>query len=112
MPWSVARLSLPKNLALLQIVGSDLQTEASGRLKLTLTLGNRAHHVQAWPVLVLTLTDQRNRPLARRSFAPSEYLEDAQRIASGIPPRSEQALSLPLTVRNLAPMGFDLQLTY
>ncbi len=105
-------LSLPKSLGLLQIVGSDLQTEASGRLKLTLTLGNRAHHVQAWPVLVLTLTDQRNRPLARRSFAPSEYLEDAQRIAGGIPPRSEQPLSLPLTVRNLAPMGFDLKLTY
>lgn len=105
-------LSLPQNLALLQIVGSDLQTEASGRLKLTLTLGNRASHVQAWPVLVLTLTDQRNRPLARRSFAPSEYLGDPQRIAAGIPPRSEQPLSLPLSVRGLAPMGFDLQLTY
>lgn len=105
-------LSLPKNLELLQIVGSDLQTEAGGGLKLTLTLGNRARHAQAWPVLVLTLTDQRNRPLARRSFAPSEYLGDPQRIAAGIPPRSEQLLSLPLTVRDLAPMGFDLQLTY
>ena len=124
-------LSLPRNLALLQIVGSDLQTEApargtpagapllrsdrsaaSGRLKLTLTLGNRASHVQAWPVLVLTLTDQRNQPLARRSFAPSEYLGDTARIAAGIPPRSEQALSLALTVRDLAPMGFDLQLAY
>jgi hypothetical protein len=105
-------LSLPKNLTLLKIVGSDLQTEASGRLKLALTLGNRANHVQAWPVLILTLTDQRNRPLARRSFAPSEYLGDAQRIAAGIPPRSEQALNLPLNVRNLAPMGFDLKLTY
>jgi len=105
-------LSLPKNLTLLKIVGSDLQTEASGRLKLALTLGNRANHVQAWPVLILTLTDQRNRPLARRSFAPSEYLGDAQRIAAGIPPRSEQALTLPLNVRNLAPMGFDLKLTY
>ncbi|MHB1052130.1 MAG: zinc-ribbon and DUF3426 domain-containing protein [Thiobacillus sp.] len=105
-------LSLPKNLTLLKIVGSDLQTEASGRLKLALTLGNRANHVQAWPVLILTLTDQRNRPLARRSFAPSEYLGDAQRIAAGIPPRSEQALNLPLNVRNLAPMGFDLRLTY
>jgi len=105
-------LSLPKNLALLQIVGSDLQTEASGRLKLTLTLGNRAGHVQAWPMLVLTLTDQRNRPLARRSFAPSEYLGDANRIDAGMPPRSEQPLSLPLAVRELAPMGFDLQLSY
>ena len=106
------RLSLSKNLALLQIVGSDLQTEASGRLKLTLTLGNRSGQVQAWPVLVLTLTDQRNRPLARRSFAPSEYLGDGRQIAAGLPPRSEQPLSLPLNVRNLAPMGFDLQLTY
>ena len=105
-------LSLPKNLTLLKIVGSDLQTEASGRLKLALTLGNRANHVQAWPVLILTLTDQRNRPLARRSFAPSEYLGDAQHIAAGIPPRSEQALDLPLNVRNLTPMGFDLKLTY
>ncbi len=105
-------LSLPQNLALLQIVGSDLQTEASGRLKLTLTLGNRASHAQAWPVLVLTLTDQHNRPLARRSFAPSEYLGDAQRIPAGIPARSEQPLSLPLTVHDLTPMGFNLQLTY
>ncbi len=105
-------LSLPKNLAHLQIVGSDLQTETSGRLKLTLTLGNRAGQAQAWPMLVLTLTDQRNRPLARRSFAPSEYLGDPRRIEAGIPPRSEQVLSLPLTVRGPAPMGFDLQLSY
>lgn len=105
-------LSLPKNLASLQVVGSDLQSEASGRLNLVLTLGNRANEAQAWPVLVLTLNDQRNRPLARRSFAPSEYLDDAERIAAGIPPRSEQALSLPLSVRDLTPMGFDLQLAY
>ena len=99
-------------IALLQIIGSDLQTEASGRLRLTLTLGNRAGHAQAWPVLLLTLTDQRNRPLARRSFAPSEYLSDPARIAAGVPPRSEEALSLPLAVQGPAPMGFDLQLTY
>ena len=105
-------LSLPKNLDQLQIIGSDLQTEARGRLRLTLTLGNRASHAQAWPVLVLTLTDQRNRPLARRSFAPSEYLGDPLRIAEGIPSGSEQPLNLPLTVRDLAPMGFDLKLSY
>lgn len=105
-------LSLPKKLTHLQIVGSDLQIEPNGNLVLTLTLGNRAAQAQAWPVLVLTLTDQRNRALARRSFAPSEYLGDTPRIAAGIPPRSEQPLSLPLTVRDLTPMGFDLQLVY
>ena len=105
-------LSLPRNLDQLQIVGSDLQTEAGGRLRLVLTLGNRADHTQAWPVLVLTLTDQAGRPLARRSFAPSEYLDDSRRIEAGMPPRSEQPLSLPLSVRDIAPMGFDLRLTY
>ncbi|HQT31783.1 MAG TPA: zinc-ribbon and DUF3426 domain-containing protein [Thiobacillus sp.] len=105
-------VSLPRNLEQLQIIGSDLQTETRSRLKLVLTLGNRADQPQAWPMLVLTLTDQRERPLARRSFAPSEYLEDSQRIAAGIPPRSEQALNLPLTIRDVSPMGFDLKLIY
>lgn len=105
-------LSLPRNLAQLQIIGSDLQTETRSRLKLVLTLGNRADQAQAWPMLVLTLTDQRERPLARRSFAPSEYLDDPLRIAAGIPPRSEQPLSLPLTIRDVSPMGFGLKLTY
>lgn len=105
-------LSLPKELAQLRIVGSDLQTEGAGQLRLNLTLGNRAPRAQAWPVLVLTLTDQRNQPLARRSFAPSEYLADLRLIAAGVPPRSEQPLSLALSVRELAPMGFSLQLAY
>lgn len=105
-------LSLPRDLDQLQIVGSDLQTEAGGRLRLVLTLGNRADTVQAWPVLVLTLTDQAGQPLARRSFAPSEYLDDPDRIAAGMPPRTEQPLNLPLTVRDIAPMGFDLRLAY
>ncbi len=105
-------LGLPRQLDQLRIVGSDLQTEATERLRLTLTLGNRADQPQAWPMLVLTLTDQNNRPLARRSFAPSEYLGDPNRIAAGIPPRSEHPLNLPLSVRNIRPMGFDLRLTY
>jgi predicted Zn finger-like uncharacterized protein len=105
-------LSLPKDLNQLQIVGSDLQIEGNGQLRLTLTLGNRAAHPLAWPILILTLSDQAGRPLARRSFAPSEYLGSAERIAAGMPARSEQPLDLPLSVRDLAPMGFDLRLSY
>jgi hypothetical protein len=105
-------LGLPKDAAQLQIIGSDLQTEANGRLILALTLGNRADYAQAWPMLVLTLTDARGQPLTRRSFAPSEYLGDPQRIAAGLPPLSEQALSLPLSVSGIRPMGFNLKLAY
>ncbi|MDP2110702.1 MAG: zinc-ribbon and DUF3426 domain-containing protein [Thiobacillus sp.] len=105
-------LSLPKNLALLQIVGSDLKTEAGGRLSLTLTLGNRAGHAQAWPIFELTLTDLRDRPIARRSFAPSEYLDDARRIEAGIPAQSEQTLKLELATRDLAAAGFKIRPHY
>lgn len=105
-------LGLPRQLDQLRVVGSDLQTEATERLRLTLTLGNRSAQAQAWPILVLTLTDQNNRPLTRRSFAPSEYLGDPARAAAGIPPLSEHALNLPLGARNIKPMGFDLRLTY
>jgi len=105
-------LSLPKDVTLLQVVGSDLQTETGGRLSLTLTLGNRAGHSQAWPVLELTLTDLRDRPIAQRSFAPSEYLGDAHRIEAGIPSRSEQTLKLELATRDLATAGFKIKPRY
>jgi len=105
-------LSPPKQLDHLRIVGSELTTETGGDLRLTLTLGNRAPHAMAWPVLVLTLTDQTGQALARRSFAPSEYLADPARIAAGMPPLSEQPLSLPLAIRDLAPVGFELELRY
>ena len=107
-------LSLPKNAELMQIIGSDLQAEPAGAglLTLKLTLGNRAPYTQAWPVIVLTLTDAKDQPQARRSFAPSEYLADQNMLPLGMPAQSEHLLSLPLQVRNLPMAGFHLELAY
>jgi hypothetical protein len=107
-------LSLPKDAELIQIIGSDLQAEPAGpgHLQLKLTLGNRAPYAQAWPVIVLTLTDQKDQAQARRSFAPSEYLADQKLLASGIPAQSEHPLSLPLEVRNMPLAGYRLEIAY
>ena len=107
-------LSLPKNAKLIQIIGSDLQSEpvGKGHLRLNLTLGNRAPYAQAWPVLVLTLTDHKDRPQARRSFAPSEYLADEKLLESGIPAQSEHPLTLPLDVHDLTLAGYRLEVAY
>lgn len=107
-------LSLPKDAALIQIIGSDLQAEpaGAGHLQLKITLGNRAAYAQAWPMLVLTLTDRTDQGQARRSFAPSEYLSEPTLLASGIPAQSEHQLSLPLEVRNLTLAGYRLAITY
>ncbi|MEQ1591218.1 MAG: zinc-ribbon and DUF3426 domain-containing protein [Thiobacillaceae bacterium] len=120
-PWLEAacaplgcKLGLPKDTALIQIIGSDLQAEPASKnqLKLKLTLGNRAAYAQAWPVLVLTLTDRNDQAQARRSFAPSEYLSDQALLDSGIQAQSEHPLTLPLEVRNLTLAGYHLEVTY
>jgi predicted Zn finger-like uncharacterized protein len=120
-PWLEAacaplgcKLGLPKDAALIQIIGSDLQAEPASKnqLKLKLTLGNRAAYAQAWPVLVLTLTDRNDQAQARRSFAPSEYLSDQALLDSGIQAQSEHPLTLPLEVRSLTLAGYHLEVTY
>jgi hypothetical protein len=107
-------LSLPHDASLVRILGSDLQAEPgnANQLRLTLTLGNHAPHAQAWPVLVLTLTDRRDRPQARRSFAPSEYLSDPARVAAGMAAATEYPLTLTLTTRDLTLAGYRLELAY
>ena len=107
-------LSLPHDTSLVRILGSDLQAEPgnANQLRLTLTLGNHATHAQAWPVLVLTLTDRRDRPQARRSFAPSEYLSDPARVAAGMTAATEYPLTLTLTTRDLTLAGYRLEVTY
>jgi hypothetical protein len=107
-------LSLPRDASLVRILGSDLRAEPGNpsQLRLSLTLGNHAGHPQAWPVLVLTLKDLRDQPLARRSFAPSEYLASATQRDAGMAGATEYPLSLTLTTRQLSPAGYQLELRY
>ncbi|MSQ21088.1 MAG: DUF3426 domain-containing protein [Betaproteobacteria bacterium] len=64
---------LPRQSDQLALESSDLQFEQFDRLSLTATVRNRAMIGQAYPSLLLTLTDERNRPIARRAIHPQEY---------------------------------------
>jgi hypothetical protein len=117
-PWLVAacaslgcRVSLPHDAKRIQIVGSDLQAAGNNKFNLKLTLGNRADHAQAWPVIVLTLTDDNDQAQARRSFAPSEYLPGAAMQDAGIAARSETPLTLPLAV-GVKVAGYRVEVVY
>lgn len=105
-------LSLPKDTRHVLILGSDLQTEAEGNLSLEVTLANRAAHAMAWPVLELTLTDVEDQPLARRMFAPSEYLPSARMENTGIQGRSEIPFILQLQSKGLKAAGYRLRMFY
>ncbi|MGA9993052.1 MAG: zinc-ribbon and DUF3426 domain-containing protein [Thiobacillaceae bacterium] len=107
-------LGLPQDVEKIRILGSDLQAEPgnSKRLTLTLTLANQAGYAQAWPMLQLSLTDTRDKPLARRVFAPSEYLNRPDMLAAGIPALSETPLSLHLDTREVNATGFRVEVFY
>jgi hypothetical protein len=105
-------LSLPKDTRHVLILGSDLQTESEGNLSLEVTLANRAAHAMAWPVLELTLTDVEDQPLARRMFAPSEYLPSARMENAGIQGRSEIPFILQLQSKGLKAAGYRLRMFY
>ncbi|MGA7180391.1 MAG: zinc-ribbon and DUF3426 domain-containing protein [Thiobacillaceae bacterium] len=108
------QMGLPQDVAQIKILGSDLQADPgnSKRLTLALTLANQASYPQAWPMLQLTLTDTRDNPLARRVFAPSEYLNHPGMQKAGIPALSETPLSLHLETQDLNASGFRVEVFY
>ncbi|MBI3574103.1 MAG: DUF3426 domain-containing protein [Gammaproteobacteria bacterium] len=59
-------------------------------LRLSAVLVNRAEQVQPYPVMEVSLTDSEGQVLARRSFAPAQYLES---------PASHGALAPNIAVR-------------
>lgn len=105
-------LSLPRDTKQVLILGSDLQTEDEGNLALEITLANRATHAMAWPVLELTLTDVEDQPVARRMFAPSEYLPSSKMETAGIQARSEIPFNLQLQSKGLKAAGYRLRMFY
>lgn len=105
-------LGLPRDPEQVIILGSDLQTEVDGKLVLTINLANKANTRMAWPVLELTLIDVEDQPLARRVFAPSEYLASPKLEADGIAQQSETPITLILQSKDVEAAGYRLRPFY
>jgi hypothetical protein len=95
----------------LTIDGSELQTlEGPDRLRLFVTLRNKAQYSLAWPHLEISLTDAYNAVLVRKVFLPDEYLTRVQ--ASGAFAPGNSMIQLDLGARAIAPAGYNLYLFY
>ncbi|HWI13114.1 MAG TPA: zinc-ribbon and DUF3426 domain-containing protein [Burkholderiales bacterium] len=104
---------LPQQPKLISIEASDLQVPDSTRpgvIQLTATLRSHAQYDVAYPALDLVLTNAQEHTLARRIFAPREYLTKARDPALGIPPNAEVTLQLDLDTGDLGASGFRLDL--
>lgn len=95
----------------LAVIGSELQSIAgTDVLELTAVIRNRAAFTQALPSLEVTLSDTQNRPVARKVFAPVDYLaasgEPRTRIDEGLAAGADLTIRVYLEARGIQAAGF------
>ena len=98
--WLGCTLAAWQDMRAFRLLEHDMHADPAlpGALRVQAGFINEAPWPQAWPELVLTLSDASGRPLAQRALAPADYL-DAQHpamIGAG------QTASVQFTVREPA----------
>jgi predicted Zn finger-like uncharacterized protein len=101
----------PTRAELLAVVGTELQAiPGTDVLELTAVVRNRASFKVALPAIEVTLTDTTNRTLARKVFAPVDYLastgEPSSRIDDGLGPSSDLTIRVAFEARGITAVGF------
>jgi predicted Zn finger-like uncharacterized protein len=101
----------PTRADLLAVVGTELQAvPGTDILELTAVIRSRAPFRVALPAVEVTLTDTANRTLARKVFAPVDYLasngEPSSRISEGLGPGSDYVVRISFEARGLNAAGF------
>lgn len=107
-------VGLPQKPELIGIDSSELHGDPAHAniVVLNCVLRNRAAHVQAFPELELTLTNPRDEMVARRVFAPKEYLANASVIPQGIAAKGDVAIRLLMDLGDLKAEGYKLYVFY
>jgi predicted Zn finger-like uncharacterized protein len=105
---------LPQKADSMSIESSDLEADPaqSSVIALNTLLRNHAAYTQAYPNLELTLTDAQDKPLARRTFRPAEYLKPGEDEKQGLTANRELNIKLNLDTTDIKPSGYRLFLFY
>ena len=103
-------MPLPQNLALMNIVSSDMHQdpEREGIVVFNALLRNSARFPQQYPMVQLTLTYD-GKPVARRLLQPADYMAApgaARQLAQGVTPGGEESLRVYLDSRALRANGY------
>ena len=106
-------MPLPTEAALIAIASSDLHPDERrpGLFMLRTTIENRARFDQALPHLELTLTDARDRAIARRVVAPEEWMPSASQ-GEPFPAGRQIETTIPFMAESLQPIGYRVYAFY
>ena len=107
-------LPLPRHVELVSIEQSDLQTDTArgNLLVLNAVLRNRAGYEQAYPSLELSLTDTSDTAIARKVFAPEEFLPDGMAAKQPFKGKSDVAIRLWIEANEINAAGYRLYVFY
>ena len=107
-------VELPAEIDNISIESHQIATLATRKdtSELSLLLRNSASTVQSWPQLEMTLIDENNFPLARRVFAPHEYLPAAIDARKGFPASSEQPVKVYFEFTDAKPANYHVDVFY
>ncbi|MBW8077698.1 MAG: DUF3426 domain-containing protein [Gallionella sp.] len=107
-------VTLPQKNDLMSIESSSLEADSGNAAQITLNalLRNRATYPLAYPDLELTLNDRQDKPVARRTFKPADYLPPLENEQTGLQPNHELSLKLLLDTTDLNPNGYRLVVLY
>lgn len=105
---------LPQQLDKTAIAASSLEHDGENRTRtrLAILLANRTGQTQAWPHVILILTDLRDMPVAQKVFTPRDYLAQEVSLEAGMAAGEEQEIRLDLDTGPLAATGYALDLAY
>lgn len=108
------KVGLPAQIEAITFDGEQFEmlTTRKDTGEFSITLRNTARVTQAWPQLELTLKDNGNVPLARRVFAPQDYLPTGMDPRKGFAANSEQPIKLYFEFTDAKPAGFQVGVFY
>jgi predicted Zn finger-like uncharacterized protein len=107
-------IEFPAQIDAVSIESSELQTLPPNQNTFVLNslLRNRSSITQAWPNIELTLNDANEKAIARRVFAPREYLVSANDLNKGFGANSEQQIKVFFELSQLKASGYRVYLFY
>jgi predicted Zn finger-like uncharacterized protein len=113
--WLRCKIDLQSQIDNLSIEGNELQAmpSAGGNLfSLAVQFRNHGNTAQNWPALELSLNDAKDRPVLRRIFNPSEYLNDKADLNKGLAPNAEQNIKLFFELNKVKAAGYHVEIFY
>lgn len=108
-------LRLPRRPDLMAIETSELQSDGQREhvILLNAVIRNRAPFAQEYPALELTLTDERDRAVARRVLGPADYLSRTpERLAEGVAAGADASVRVHFDASRVPAVGYRLYLFY